>query len=345
MAGSPSIPDPNQAAVAGLQADIQNFPQEWMVNAAAQQGVPITINGQTYNFTGTGNADQAAAATRAQDQAQLQIQKQYGPAYIQQALANLQESNPTGVAARNQLASSIIADSNNPVISPAAVQTQQQVADMVNNAGQLDPQALQQVQQGVRGQQTASGITLGNAPANQEADAVVNASDTLRAQQQAAAENYLASGVSPEDVQYRQIQQSLGNLGAFVNNQTPEAEFGQLSGAQNGAAPQNAPNYSTPAALNPNAASYGINFENQAYQTEQQNANPWLAGLSTLATGANTVGNILNNNPGATPAPQPNFSTVASYSALNNPGLSGGYDLNPAPPPTPGITSGATMAA
>lgn len=313
MASSPSIPDPNQAAVAGLQADIANFPQEYMVNSAAQQGVPITINGQTYDFTGTGNAAQSAASTNAMDQAALDIQNKYGPGYIQQALANLQQSNPVGVAARNQLATNIISQSNQPVISPLATTEQNQVSSMLDTSGQLDQQAQQDVQQGVRGGQEARGIILGNAPANAEADAMVGASDALKAQQQGAAQSFLASGVSPQDVQYRQIQQSLSNLGAFVNNQTPEAQFGQLSGAQNGAAPNTAPNYTTPASLDQNAGAYGINFANQSYQTQQQQANPWLAGLSLATTGANAVQNILGPNAGTNFA-QPSTAQLAQLS-------------------------------
>jgi hypothetical protein len=157
---------------------------------------------------------------------------------------------------------------------------------------------MQDVQQSVRGGQVARGITLGNAPASQEASAVVGASDKLRTQQEGVAENYLASGISPQDVQYRKIQQSLANLGAFANGQTPEAQFGQLSGAQSQGAPNVAPNYSTPASLDPNSAQYGINFANQSYQTSQQNANPWLAGLSTATTGLNAWANINSMNSG-----------------------------------------------
>lgn len=315
MGDSPKIPDANQAAIAGVKADVSNFPQEYIVNAAAQQGGKVTIGGKTYDFTGLGNADQSAAATRAMDQAQLEIQQKYGPGYIAQSLADLQQSNPTGVAARNQLSDSIISDSKNPIVSPLAQQTQDQVSSMLDSAGNLDPQALEQIQQGVRGQQVQNGITLGNAPANQEADAVVAAGDTLRAQQQGAAENYLASGVSPEDVQYRQIQQSLSNLGAFVNGQTPEAQFGQLSGASSGAAPVATPNYTTPATLNQNAGQYGINFANQSYNTSQENSNPWLAGLSTLTTGANALANTGVFNSAAQPA---NINYVGSTFGTTN---------------------------
>jgi len=309
--GAPKIQDPSIAAVTGMVADANNFPQSYLINAAAQQGRKITIGGKTYDFTGLGNADQAAAQTQATDQAALDIQRQYGPEYIQQALANLERSNPTGVAARRQLSQRILADSQDQSASPLAIEQQRQVQDMLAHAGELDPQAKQQVQQSTRGGQVARGITQGNAPASEEASAMVNASDNLRSKQQTAAQNYLSSGVSPEDVQYRKIQQSLSNLGAFVNGQTPQAQFGQLSGAQQGAAPNQAPNYSNPASLDPNAGSYGIQFSNQAYNINNQNANPWLTGLSTAANGANSVFNSLYQ-------PQNYGNNEAAFNAVGN---------------------------
>lgn len=294
MASSPSIPDPNQAAVAGMQADVSNFPFEWMINSLAQEGGKATINGQTYDFTGQGNAQQALTQSAQTDQALLNLQNQYGSQFIQQGLNNLQQSDPIGYAARQQLGNAVISGAENiPPAQPLAVDLQNQAAGLAQNAGQLDPQTLQQVQQGVRAGQVGGGIYLGNAPAAQEANAVVGAADTLQGQQQNAALNYLQSGVSPQDVQYRHIQQSLSNLGAFQNGQTPEAQFGELSAAGNGAAPFSTPNYSTPATLKPGAAAQtGINFANTNYATGQQLANPFLSGLSVGANTFSALGNL-----------------------------------------------------
>jgi hypothetical protein len=277
-----------------MQADVANFPLEWMVNSLAQEGGQATINGQNYNFTGLGNAQQALTQSAQADQAQLALQQQYGPAYVQQALSELQQADPTGYAARQQLGNAVVSGAQNiEPAQPLSVDLQNQVNNLAQNAGQLDPEALQQVQQGVRAGQAGSGIYLGNAPASQEAGAVVGAADQLQNQQQSAAESYLAAGVSPQDVQYRRIQQSLSNLGAFQNNQTPEAQFGELSAAGQGAAPFSVPNYSTPTTLNPSsAAQTGIGFANANYQTSQQLANPWLSGLSIGANGFNAASNF-----------------------------------------------------
>lgn len=288
---SPKIPDPNQAAIAGAQADLANYPLNYMVNALAQEGGSQTINGTNYDFTGMGNADQSAQMSDQMAQAMLDIQNNYGSAYVQQRLADLKQSDPTGYAARQQLFDKILADSKANPDRPMATDLQNQVNTMLGTAGNLDPQALQQIQGQVRGNQAARGITLGNGPASEENTAVVGASDALRQQQQGAAESYLQSAVSPQDVAYRRIQQSLSNLGAFVNNQTPEAQFGQLSGAQGGAAPFTATNYQNPASINPNAGAQGLQFANSIYASSGQyansQANPWLTGLST---GINDLG-------------------------------------------------------
>lgn len=316
MTGGPSIPDPNQAAIAGTIADVSNFPQNYIVNSLAQTGGKATIGGVNYDFTGLGNADQANQLSDKAAQALLDIQNNYGSQFITQRLADLKASDPTGYAARQQLFDKILADSKSNPDRPLSNDLQTSVNQMLQNSGKLDEKGLQEVQQGVRGNQVAKGIYLGNAPASEEASAVVNASDSLKSQQQQGALSYLQSGVSPQDVQYRQIQQSLSNLGAFVNNQTPEAQFQELSGAGNGAAPFNPVNYSNPASINPNAAATGLNFANTLYGQNANFAssqtNPWLAGLSTGIAGLNTASN-LGYNPFGTRTNQPSVLTNPTF--------------------------------
>jgi len=293
---SPSIPNPADAAVAGATADVANFPFTQQINALAQTGGKATIGGQTYDFTGLGNAAQSNAVSDQMAQALLDIQNNYGSQYITQRLADLKQSDPTGYAARQQLFDKILADSKASPDRPLSNDLQTSINQTLQNAGQLDEKGLQEVQQGVRGQQVAKGIYLGSAPASEEASAVVGASDALRSQQQQGALSYLQSGVSPADVAYRQIQQSLSNLGAFVNNQTPESQFGSLSSAGNGAAPFNSVNYSNPAQINTGSAAYGQQFANTLYGQQSnysnQQSNPWLAGLSTGIGALNTAYNL-----------------------------------------------------
>jgi len=298
---SPSIPDPNKAAIAGIQADAANFPFEWMINSLAQTGGKATIGGKEYDFTGLGNADQSAAISDAMAQTMLDIQANYGPEFIKQRLANLQQSDPNGYAARKDLFDRILSDSQAHPDRPMAEDLQQQVTGMLQTAGKMDKQMTEEVQQGVRGHQVSKGIYLGNAPAAEEATATVNAADTLRTNQQDEALNYVKSGVSPEDVEYRRIQQALSNLGAFTHGQSPTAQFASVSGAQNQGAPFNPVNYQTPAATNPNAGQTGVNFANGIYQANQQQANPFTSGLSLGLNSFNAGMNIWGTQPTVNP--------------------------------------------
>ena len=294
--GGPSVPDPNAAAVAGAKADLSNFPFESQINALAQMGGNATIGGKNYNFTGLGNAAQNAAISGQMAQTMLGLQQQYGPAYIQQRLADLQQSDPAGYAARQQLFSKVLADAQATPNRPLAADTQQQIMSLLGQGSNLSTgpgSETEAVQQGVRGQQLANGIFLGNAPASQEASALVNAGDQMQKERQNQAMSFLQSGVSPEDVTYRRVQQSLSNLGNVINGQSPEAEFASLSGAQNGAAPFN-PGQVTSPTVNTGAPLMGEQNAANIYSGQvnwaKSQANPWTTGLSSLTGMAGVAG-------------------------------------------------------
>lgn len=319
-----------------MKADLVNFPSTWMANSAAQTGGKVVINGKVYDFSGLGNADQQGAISDTMAKALLDIQKNYGADFVKQRLADLQRSDPTGFAARKQLFDKILEDSQKGAPNQQMSEDLQgQVNTMLQGTGGLDEQGRQEVQNSVRGRQAARGIILGNAPAQEEAQAVVQAQDTLRTQQQQSAEDYLKSGISPQDIQFRKIQQDLANLGAFQNGQTPEAQFGQLAGAGNGAAPFSTPNYSNPASLNPNAAGIGINFAQSNFSTSQQNANPFMAGAGMVIGGIN---NIANSGFFSRPATSPYVSSFNSFSSSPAAQVSYGNAFSTPASPSSGIS-------
>lgn len=288
--GSPTLPDYAQQSRDAVQANLEAFPTQYMVNNAAQLGIPVTINGQTYDFSGRGDAQTAGQISDQMAQALLDIQQNYSPAFIQQRLAELQAADPQGYAARKQLFDQILSDSQQQPNRPMAQGLQDQVMNLLNQNGQLDARQLQEVQQQSRGGQVARGNFLGNAATEQEANNVVNAAQGAQDQNQQAALQFLQSGVSPEDVAYRRLQQSLGNLSSFVNGQTPSAEFGSLSGAQSGIVPFTTTG-TNQASVDMNAAQQGAARGLQLYGGQinwaQSQTNPWLAGLST---GASSLG-------------------------------------------------------
>ena len=301
--GSPSIPDPNTAAIAGIQTQASLYPYEYIINALSQTGGsgapvdPITGQATPVDFTGLGTAAVQNQMSDQMAQTLLDIQQGLGPQYIAQRLQDLQQSDPTGYAARQQLFDQIQAEAAQAPPGQALAQsTQDQILSELNQGATLTPQEQMQVQQGVRGNQVASGIYLGNAPAQAEADAVVQAGDQQQAARQGAAGTFLSSGVSPSDIQYRQTQQDMANLGAFINNQTPESQFGSLTGAQSGAAPTPQTGYSAPTLNEGSAASSGVSnafdLYNQNFNWSNSQANPFTAGLSAATGAFNTASNL-----------------------------------------------------
>jgi hypothetical protein len=299
MDGNPT-PDPNAAAVAGINKQVANYPQSYMVNALSQMGQA----GAGYDFTGLGTADVQNQMSAQMAQTLLDIQNGLGSQYIAQRLQDLQQSDPTGYASYQQLFDQIQADAAKaPPNMPLATATQDAINNVLQTSQTLNPTSMSQVQQGVRGNQVASGIYLGNAPAAAEGAAVVNATDQQNQAAQGAAQQFLQAGTDPADIQYRTTQQNMANLGAFINGQNPTAQFSSLSGAQSQATPTPNTGYSTPGMNEGQAAQQGIDNAYGIYQGQtdwsQNNVNPYMAGLSA-ASGAASTATSLGWNPWST---------------------------------------------
>lgn len=321
-AGSP--PDPTAAAISGINQTEADYPFSYISNALQQLGQsgtvinPSTGQPETLDFTGLGTADVQNQTQNQMAQALLAIQQKYGSGYIQQALQDLQQSDPQGYQAYQQLYSQINQQQNAPAPNlPLATSTQTDELNNLTGSQTLTPEELSQTQQGVRGNQVASGLYLGNAPAQAEAAAVVGATDQKNNAAEQASGQYLAAGVSPEDIQYQQLQQDMANYGAFINGQTPTAQFSQIGGAQGGAAPYLNTGYQTPTMNESTAANEGISNAEGIYSANQQEANPYLAGLNFASQGVGVAANAGLFSGGASPyiAPtitNPNYLGTAS---------------------------------
>jgi hypothetical protein len=279
------VPDPGDAAAAGVYADLETSPFKWMIDQAAKKGEKVTIGGKVYDFTGLGEAEYQRKYSDAMAGLMLDLQKEYGPQVIDQRLKELEAADPAAFAQRKATFQNILADLDASPDRPTAERLQEQILAELNKGGDLDPQMQNEILQSVRGGQAARGIVLGNAPAAQEAQTLTNASENMRAKRQQDAITFLTTGVAPEDVQYRREQQGLANLGAFQSGETPVAQFGQLSAAQTGVVPF----YQVPSTqiTDPNAASKGMNYASNQYagtsDAWQNTVNPWIAGLSSAA--------------------------------------------------------------
>lgn len=316
---TPKPVDYQDAARQGVYAGLESYPLQYLTDAASRLGRSVTVDGKTYDFTGLGDADTAGVVSDKMAQTLLDIQRAQGPAQIQQRINELKASDPEGYAARQQLFDRIMADANAQPDRPLASDVQNQITDLLTSAGQLDARGRDQVQGAVRGGQIQNGIYLGNAPAENEAAAMVKAGDDLRSQQQEEALQFLQSGSSPEDVAYRRMQQSMGDLASFVNGQSPSAQFSNLSSAGNGAVPFVGGGYGpTP----PNLSNLGANFNQQLYSGQvnwaQNQVNPWVAGFSTAASGANAIAGSGWNPWGPTRTGQP--VTASGSTGWSRPG-------------------------
>lgn len=300
---APSAPRPNVEAREAIYTDISLLPFRRQIEAASALGRPVTVDGKTYDFTGLGGPEYQEQYIDQMARALLDYQRDYGSQFIEQRLAELERSDPEGQAARRQLYSDIISQIGEAPERPSAEELQASVLSELQKGGELGPEIERQIMNTVRGQQSARGNIYGSANVAQEARALGGASEALKSERQRRAIDFLVSGTTPEDVQYRRNQQNMANIGAFLGGETPLAQFGQLSGAQN----QAAPFYGGPqmSGVDPNAASKGLNFASNIYGSQQNlylnSVNPWIAGLggglSGLTTAANLGWNPFGNRP------------------------------------------------
>jgi hypothetical protein len=297
LCSSPPTPqDPAAAAAGGIQADLELQPYNYLIQAASQLGQRVTINGRTYDFTGQGQADTARVVSDQMAQTLLDLQRETSPTIIQQRLDELKAADPEGYAARQQLFDRIMADASSHPGRPVNTELQQSLQDELSKGvGFDDAKQEQQVRDAARGQQVAHGITLGSAPTSQEAKTVLNAGESLRNTREQNALSLLQSGASPEDIAYREMQQAIGNLANFQSGTPPEAQFQQVGSAGMGF-PQGTPGAPNTNNFNPGAAQQGLNFAQGIYGGQMgyynAQANPWLAGFSSAASGVGALNNL-----------------------------------------------------
>src|SRR5262245_2407314 len=106
---APDPPDYAGAARQGVYADLETYPLRYIIEAASRMGGKVTLDGKTYDFSGLGDADNAAAMSDKMAQTLLDIQRDLGPEFVKQRLEELKQADPKGYAARQELFSRIMA--------------------------------------------------------------------------------------------------------------------------------------------------------------------------------------------------------------------------------------------
>ena len=296
---APPPPDYAAASRDAVLADLNTAPFTQAIDRAAAVGTKITLDGKTYDFTGLGDSDYNLSMANKLADAMLEIRRKYGDAYLQTKLEELSLADPEGVGIRKELFGRILEQIDSPRDLSLANQTQQGVLDELNKGGRLDPGERRERENFSRGRQVESGITRGNAAVADETSGLADASAAAKTRRQQAALQFLQSGASPEDLQYRETQQNMANVSNFLQGRTPTAEFQNLSGAQQGAVPFVAP-FQGSQVVNPNAGPQGAANAQQLYGIQnnlyQNQANPYLAGLS-LGINSFTAGQALRQQP------------------------------------------------
>ena len=240
------------------------------------------------NFAGNSTADIQGRSQQQLAQGQLDTAKQYDSQFIAQRLAEEKQANPQGVAARQALYNDIQQAVNNPPpVSPVATTMDKQINDRVAAGSGLTPEEQATLDAAVNGS-TMTG-TSGNTP-NLSGDLTTGFAGEQRALQNAGSgATWLASGQTPADVQYREQQQGLSDLSSYISGQTPQSQFGQLSGAQSGPTPNSGTNYLP--SFDSSAAQMGaqgaVDRNGQLVQQQLNTPNLWTSGLSMAINGVN----------------------------------------------------------
>jgi len=261
-------------------------------NIAALKGKLATIpKTQSYDFSGKGQADIQGQISKALAQGQLDTEKQFDPQFIASALEQEKQADPERFQARDMLYKDIQNQINNPPVSPVANEIQRQVQEKVSAGENLTPE--EQAMLGTAVAQATGARGGGSSGIDFSKALTTGTAGTERQMANAGAGiNWLASGQTPEDIQYRSEQQDLSNLSNYISGQTPQSQFADLSGAQRGAVPlaQAAP---LPTA-NPNAGQQGAQAGVTNYGLNVQAAlnqpNEWLTGLSGVLGSLNVAG-------------------------------------------------------
>ena len=253
----PPAPDYSGAAREGILTDIEALPARKIIEAAARAGTRgmVDIGGKQVNFDFTGVGDLQ------QQEIDLEAQRRSADAI---AAMGLDIQRRYGKEYNlEQIARIKEAD-------PVGYEMRQELArttlEQLAKGSELTEAQAKQAEESVRGAQAARGNVLGPANIAQEALAKFDMGQRLLTQRMHAAQSY-------------------------VMGQPLTAQYGTISGAQQGAAMFAPQQMRQGIAQNPNAMQMGAQFVAQNYGTQVQGyqaqlantTNPWMEGLGMIA--------------------------------------------------------------
>lgn len=265
--GAPDSPDYAAANREGIMTDIETLPLRRMIEQASKAGTKVTYKDprtgeeKVADFTGLGDADLSKINFDA-------------------SLGNADKIAETSLALAEKYGTAFVEQRRKELEAsdPTGWAMREKMgssilADLMAGKG-LDDATRADVVQAERSAQAARGNMLGQSSGAAEAMEVGNAG-------------------------FRNWQQKLANAAAFLSGTTPVAQFGQLTGAQQGASPFSPVAIQPGVGLNPNAGQQGASYALGVYGQQSQNwataaaNNPWtslLGGISGIGLGAAATG-------------------------------------------------------
>ncbi len=263
---APPPPDYAKANREGILTDVETLPVRRQIDIAARMGKSgtYTLDGKEYEYDFAGMSDLDYGRQ------QRDYQRETADLAAQDFL-EIQEKYGTQFleTSREQLKAS------DPIGFALRENMGKEVTKQLAMGGAATDDELRQVQQRVRANQSRLGNTRGVAAGVQEV-------------------------MGQTQYQNQRQQQRLGNAGSFLAGTNPLSQFGQLRGAQAGAAPYSPIGTGGTIGVNANAGQLGAQFAQQSFGTQaniyntqmsNQQANPWMQGLGLVAgAGASYMG-------------------------------------------------------
>jgi hypothetical protein len=291
----------DQTQLASLQAQLNAIPATGNTVYLDSKGNVVPASQAVANFAGYGSADVQGAIASQNAVNQLALAQKFDPQYIAQALSQEAQADPQSVAARAEESNLIQQQINRPLNEPVSDMLNSQLQEQVNaaNNNSLTPMDQARLNAAVSSALGDRGpLQAATMPAGTNAFAQPLTTGFAGEQRQTsaaqAATGLLASGSSPEDIQYRREQQNLANLSAEVNGKTPESEFSSLSGAQSGPTPNRTAATPLPTMPDNGMQAQGPAMQNWNTQSGYlaSQANPWMTGLSSLINVGGAAANL-----------------------------------------------------
>ena len=310
----PEPPPPDYAAATreGAISDIETLPARKVIEAAAKAGTKgsVSIGGKVvpYDFSQRselkdsrgkaildrhGNPILTGAGALQQQQIELEGMRESADAIAAMSLDIQQRYGKDMNLEHLQRIKEA-----DPVGWEVRQQLAQTTLEELSAGRELGEAASKQVEQSVRGAQAARGNVYGAANIGQEALAKFDAGQRLLTQRMSQAQAYA--------------------LGTPIT-----AQYGAISGAQQGAAQVSPMQLNPGIGLNPNAGAQGAQFAMSSYGTQSQNyatrlantTSPWMEGLGMVAgIGAQAAGGYFGGL--ASRPPSINTSNPGMYNAI-----------------------------